>query len=208
LESLSLSSASRTPRLSTPSRVPGDLFESERWYAFRTRSRAEKKVDRLLSDLGIESYVPLIERTSQWSDREKRVRFPLFPGYVFSRFVLTRLHEVLRTPGIVEVVRVNGYPTPVRDQELRSIRELVEGSNIAGIEPDPCDYLTRGQEVEVIDGPFLGLRGILLETRAKARVIVQIAAIRQAVSVEIERRFVRPLEEAQVTAPPLVPSST
>lgn len=187
--------------------TPSELFEHPQWYAFRTRARAEKKVDRLLGDAGIESYVPLVERRRQWSDREKRVQFPLFPGYIFSRLVLTRLHEVLRTPGLVGVVRINGYPTPVRDQELESIRDLVEGANSAGVEPEPCDYLVRGQEIRVVGGPFSGMQGILLEARGRARVIVRISAIRQAVSVEIERQFVRSLEDAE-TASPLAPILT
>lgn len=173
---------------------PPELYERPHWYACRTRARAEKKVDHLLRGRGIDSYTPLLERTRQWSDREKRVSFPLFPGYVFARFSLTRLFEIVQTPGLVNVVRVNGYPTPVRESELESIRALVEGSSLSGVEPSVCDPLHHGQQVEVIEGPFRGLSGIFVEVRGKARVVVQITAIRQAVSVEIDRRLVRPLE--------------
>jgi len=62
------------------------LFDTLRWYACRTRARAEKRAARLLSGNGVESYLPPIERQRQWADRKKRVAFPLFPGYVFARF--------------------------------------------------------------------------------------------------------------------------
>src|SRR5207247_9430806 len=85
------------------------------WYACRTRPRAEKQVGRLLRLRRVESYVPLLEQVRQWTDRKKRVGFPLFPGYVFARFSLAMVHEVLRTPGIVTIVRNHAGPAPDAD---------------------------------------------------------------------------------------------
>jgi transcription antitermination factor NusG len=167
--------------------------EREEWYACRTRARAEKKVDRLLTGAGVTSYVPLVERTRQWSDRSKRVTFPLFPGYVFARFSLSSLSEIVRTPNLIEVVRTNGSPTPVRETEIESIRALILGAHRIGEEPSAHDYLVRGQEVRVTEGPFAGLRGILTEVRGKSRIVVRLEAIRQAVSVEMASRFVSPV---------------
>src|SRR2546426_5192770 len=82
----------------------GDVFHACRWYACRTRPRAEKQAGRLLRLRGVESYVPLFEQVQQWTDRKKRVGFPLFPGYVFARFSAARVHEVLRTPGVVTII--------------------------------------------------------------------------------------------------------
>ncbi|MFQ5889664.1 MAG: UpxY family transcription antiterminator [Gemmatimonadota bacterium] len=162
------------------------------WYACRTRARAEKNVDRLLAGAGIESYLPLIERERQWTDRRMRIAYPLFPGYVFARFKLTELYEVLRTPGLVTVVRLNGDPTPVRDEELESIRALVKGANHTGAMPSFSDRVAPGQEVVVIGGPFQGMRGTLLRTRGNAQVVVRLSAIRFVVGVEMDRRFLRP----------------
>ncbi|MGH7566630.1 MAG: UpxY family transcription antiterminator [Gemmatimonadota bacterium] len=173
--------------------APLDIVDRQRWYACRTRARAEKKVDRLLTMAGVTSYVPLIERLRKWSDRSKQVTFPLFPGYVFARFSLTTLPEIVRTPNLIEVVRVNGSPTPIREEEIESIRTLVHGVSGIGEEPSAHDYLVRGQEVRVIQGPFEGLRGILTEVRGKTRIVVRLEAIRQAVSVEMANRFVLPV---------------
>ena len=145
--------------------APPELYRVARWYACRTRARAEKQVDRRLSGAGFDAYLPLLERERQWADRKKRVAFPLFPGYVFARFDLTRLHDVLVTPGVVTVIRVNGYPTPVRDEELESVRILVEEANRTGVVPSPSDYLEPGHKVVVTGGPFKGIRGTLLQVR-------------------------------------------
>ena len=176
------------------STLPLELVDGPRWYACRTRARAEKKVDRLLTVAGVTSYVPLVERLMQWSDRSKRVTFPLFPGYVFARFALSSMPEIVRTPNLIEVVRVNGSPTPIREREIESIRSLVHGAQDAGEEPAAHEYLVAGQEVRVIQGPFQGLQGILTEVRGKTRIVVRLEAIRQAVSVEMSSRFVLPVD--------------
>jgi transcription antitermination factor NusG len=99
----------------------------------------------------------------------------------------------VRTPNLIEVVRTNGSPTPVRETEIESIRALVLGAHRIGEEPSAHDYLVRGQEVRVTEGPFAGLRGILTEVRGKSRIVVRLEAIRQAVSVEMASRFVSPV---------------
>jgi len=145
-----------------------------------------------LEGRSVESYLPLVARERQWADRVKRVHFPLFPGYVFARFDLSGLGEVLRTPGLTEVVGVEGRPAPVSEQELESVRALVEGIERTGLEPHASDYLIVGEDVEVVEGPFKGLRGTLVDERGASRVVVKLDAIRQALGVEMERRYLRP----------------
>jgi len=172
---------------------PPELYESPRWYACKTRGRAEKKVAQRLAGAGLEPYLPLLAQERQWADRVKTVEVPLFPGYVFARFDLTRLHDVLVTPGLATVVRLDGHPTPVRQEELDAIRRLVAGANESGVYPTAADYLEPGQAVVVESGPFEGMRGVLAEERGAARVIVRLSAIRQAVSVEMDRGLLRAL---------------
>lgn len=64
---------------------------------------------------------------------------------------------------------------------------LMEGVQQTGTPPSPADYLEAGQEVVVTDGPFRGMRGVLLETCSRARVAVRLWAIHQAISVELNR---------------------
>jgi transcription antitermination factor NusG len=166
-----------------------------RWYACRTRSRAEKKVFAALEGRAVESYLPLVPRDREWADRVKRVHFPIFPGYVFARFEMSGMGLVLQVPGLTEVVGVEGRPIPVADDELDSVRALVEGIERTGLEPHVSDYLVVGEAVEVIDGPFRGLRGTLVDVRGATRVVVRLGVIRQALGVQMERRYLRPLKK-------------
>lgn len=182
----------------TRQKAPPELYRRPHWFACCTRARAEKRVDRYLAGSGIEAYLPLIERERRWADRRKRVALPLFPGYIFARFRMTEMGDVFRAPGLVSVVRVAGYPTPVREEELESVRALVEGANRTGVEPQPSEWLVVGQRVRVVEGPFRGMRGTLVQGRGRGRVVVRLGAIRQAVGVEMDRRVLRPAGEAEV----------
>lgn len=178
-------------------RTPPELYEREHWYACRTRARAEKKVEKRLDAAGIEAFLPLVDREREWADRTKTVAMPLFPGFVFARFDLTRIYPVISTHGVATVLSPNGYPTPVRDEEIASLRRLVDGANATGTPPAPADYLEPGQEVVVTSGPFEGMRGVLIERRGGARVAVRISALRQATSVDVGRELLRPLRAGE-----------
>lgn len=178
----------------TGDKVPRELVEEPHWYACRTRARAEKRVDELLDRDGFETFLPLVERERQWADRKKTVAFPMFPGYTFARFPLAAYRDVLRTPGIVHVVSSRGRPVPVRPEELESVRRFARGIEATGRVPDPVDYLEPGTPIVVEEGPFQGMRGVLLEGRGPARVAVRLGAIRAAVSVQMDRRSLRAVE--------------
>lgn len=161
------------------------LLCEPRWYACRTRARSEKQVDRMLGRAGFETFLPLVERERAWADRTKRVAFPLFPGYTFARFALERFVDVVRTPGLVEVVGGRARPSPVQDQELEAVRCLTCGASDGGEVPEIVEWLDLDTEVEVTDGPFRGMRGVLTEVRGRTRVVVRLSAIRMAAGVEL-----------------------
>jgi len=166
-------------------RVPSELYAETRWYACYTRARHEKRVDRMLSDRGIDTYLPLVRRERRWKDRKKMVEFPLFPGYLFGRFSLDDLHRVLDVPGVSTVVRMNGLPVPIREEELASVRRFAAVVSERGEAPEPEPLVAEGQRVRVVAGPFKGVEAIVEEVRGRKRVLVGITAIRQGFEVDI-----------------------
>lgn len=153
-----------------------------RWYAVRTRSRHEKKVAQQLAGRGIEAFLPLVKRWSRWKDRRKWVEFPLFPGYCFGRFPMAARLRVLKAVGVVGLVGRNGAPEPVPDEEIEAVRRVVASP----IPYDPCPELIPGRPVEVVRGPLMGVRGLLIRKDAKARLLIVVNAIRQGATLEID----------------------
>lgn len=170
------------------------------WYACGTRSRAEKKTDRLMRRHGIDCYLPLIERERQWADRKKRVEFPLFPGYLFIRCRPHDLGGVRNVPGIARILGTDGRPTPVQDDEIEGVKAMLDAARRSGVEPLPIDYVGPGEPVRIASGPFEGMTGILVERRKGTRLAVNLTAIRQAVCVEIPRTAVQPLGSSPARA--------
>jgi len=174
-----------------------ELFETEHWYACRTRARAEKAVHRTLEEWKIGSYLPLVVEERQWADRKKQVAFPLLPGYVFARFQLKNMLRVLRIPGVASIVQTNGHPTPVRDEEMELVRQVEKGVLETGVPPSIADCYQEGQAVEIVEGPFKGIRGTLVEDRGRAKVCIRLSSIEQAILVDVPRATVRPLSPSR-----------
>ncbi|HUP89615.1 MAG TPA: UpxY family transcription antiterminator [Longimicrobiales bacterium] len=180
-----LTDAERTP--------PEQLYTEPHWYACYTRARHEKQVEQLLQQRGFESYLPLIPIMRQWKDRKKRVEFPLFPSYVFGRFTLKEVHGVLTTPGVSTIVRANGYPTPIPERDIANVQKFALAVAETGVEVEQRPFLAEGQWVKVLEGPFEGVEGIVVEQRGRKRVLIGVEAIGQGLEIDIDTRLLKPI---------------
>jgi transcription antitermination factor NusG len=161
-----------------------------RWYAVYTVVRHEKAADRALKQKQIETFLPLREITSQWKDRKKRVLLPLFPGYLFVSTTLEYKLIILDTPGIVRMLGVSGTPAPIPDDQIESIRKLLDSK----VPFDPHPYMTEGEMVIVTHGPLQGIIGRILKRRGLNKLILSVDLIKRAVSVEVDIGIVELIE--------------
>ena len=164
--------------------VSGDDVQ---WFALWTRSRHEQVVREQLAQKHIEVFLPTVTKWSRWKDRKKRIDWPLFPGYCFARFnPLDRL-QILKCTGVVSIISFEGEPAPIPEIEISGIRQLVE-SDLAF---DPCPMIREGMMVEVVHGPLKGVVGRLIRKNEKARLVLSVDLIGQAVSVEVDAADVK-----------------
>ena len=170
-------------------RRPGGPCQDLHWYAISTRSRHEKMVRDRLVGIGVEPFLPLMRKLSQWSDRKVWTESPLFSGYCFARFSLANSHVILQTPGIVRIVG-SVMPEAIPDEEVAAIMTLAESKRPL----EPYDYLTEGEWVEVVRGPLAGLRGQLVRKASHNGLVIRMHLIQQAATVHIDMREVIPLQ--------------
>lgn len=159
------------------------------WYAAYLHPRREKSVARQMQERGLHWFLPLYRSVRRWKDRRKEIELVLFPGYVFIYSALQDRLRVLQLPGVVRFVSFGGQPASLPDREVETLRAGLKENIYA--EPHP--YLTAGRRVEVIRGPFLGTHGILIRRKDKFRVVISLALITRAVSVEVDASDVQPL---------------
>lgn len=164
--------------------APGDP-----WFAVWTRSRHEQVVREQLERKGFDVFLPTITRWSRWKDRRKKIDWPLFPGYCFVRFDPADTLPILKCTGVVSIVSVEARPAPIPEYEVESIRVLI-GSEL---QYDPCPLIHEGMMVEVAHGPLRGVVGRLLRKDSpKARLVLSVDLIGQAVSVDVDAADVKP----------------
>lgn len=158
------------------------------WYALQTHSRHEKPVRDRLQAVGIEPFLPLSKQRRQWSDRTVWANLPLFNGYCFAKFELDHSLAVLKTPGVVRIVGTV-KPEPIREEEITALQLVSSADRMM----EPCDYLTEGTWVEVVQGPLTGLRGQLVRRTKQHGLVIRASLIQQAALVHIEADEIVPI---------------
>ncbi len=131
------------------------------WYAVMTRPRHEKKVAKELEQNSVVSYLPLATELRRWSDRQKKVELPLFPGYIFVRLVPTAQNKVsvLRLGGVLHFVGASGHGAPILRFRDRTIRTILSHN----VPVTPTGFLRVGQRVRIRGGALDGVEGVLSE---------------------------------------------
>ena len=167
------------------------VFALPQWYAVRTRSNFEKTIAAELVRKGLDSYLPTLREVHQWSQRKKILDLPLFPGYVFARFVDTpeQRVRVLRTQGAVRILGSSAQIEPVPDFELEAVRRLLESAV-------PClrhPFLREGDWVRVKRGPLTDLEGLFVRAKGPGRLLLSISMLSQSVATEIDAHDVEVL---------------
>ena len=154
---------------------------SKRWYAVRTMSRHEKRVACEFDRKGMTAFLPLTTERRLWSDREKEVSIPLFPGYVFVQMALSAAQrlDVLRSGGVVSFVPQSGVPAEVPAEQIDGVRAMLSLQEKCETRP----YAETGQRVRVKGGSLDGVEGVLINQNKNSMLVVSIDAIGKSVAI-------------------------
>ena len=159
------------------------------WYAIYTKPRAEKKVFERLSLTGFKAYLPLITSIKVWSDRKKKTITPLISSYVFVNINIDELYTTMQIQGTVGILKYLGKPAIIRDYEIENLRILMSDTGKFSMLEN--NVFVKGEEVEVIKGPFTGLIGQSVSIQGKHRMIVEVGALGSRMAVNIPLSFVK-----------------
>ncbi len=158
------------------------------WYAVYTKSRCEDKAYNGLLQRSVEVYLPKIEVWSKRKDRKKRIFIPMFSGYLFvdvDDLTNEKKLDVVTTPGVVKILTNphSSEPFPVPDRQIDAIKRLTA----SGVEIQSCFYPKVGERARIINGPFTGIEGIVLQTDVqKDLFVVSIDLLQRSVAIKLE----------------------
>lgn len=134
------------------------------WYVIRTKPQHEIKSARILADLGLEVYCPVITEIRQWSDRKKKVTVPLFKSYLFVNIEKTNRNRVFEAPGVLNFMYWLREPAVARPEEIEAIKSWMNNDRLDGFE---VNHLKPGDEVEIKNGKMAQKKAIIKEVGSK-----------------------------------------
>jgi transcription antitermination factor NusG len=173
-------SVSRGPQ-SSPERIVAEALPQ--WFAVETRHRFEKKVLDQLDHQGFKVFLPLLTEHHKWSDRQKSVTVPLFPGYAFVYLDQSRdsWQTVLRTAGLIRFVSFGGLVVAVPSKQIEDLQLLLQQKGLFSLHP----FVRAGQRVRIRGGCLHGLEGILLRNETD-KLVISIQSIQRSLNIGIE----------------------
>ena len=164
------------------------------WFAIRVRSRYETRVATELKQKGYDEFLPMYDCVRRWSDRDKAVQQPLFPGYLFCRFRVRERLPILKTANVITIAGSGKTPIAVGDDEIDALKAVIR-SDLPAL---PWQHVAVGSKVYIERGPLAGLEGIALNVEKKFRLIVSVPLLQRAVAVEIDRSWARPVKVSRM----------
>lgn len=159
---------------------------SYNWYAVYTRSRCEKELERDLTDMGYEAYLPKINRLRIWSDRKKWVEMPLFTGYVFVRVSNKEFYGVLQHNAAVKYVGFGGIPAKIPENQLEAVKRAL------GLNLDmevTTENFKKGEVVEITAGAMSGCKGEIVNVSSKKKLLLRIHDIGYSLLVSVPAAY-------------------
>lgn len=160
-------------------------YDSINWYLIQTKPGNELRADFNLSNQGIETFLPLFKAHQISFGRIIENKKPLFPNYLFAKFALSsHYYQVKWTRGVSKIVAFGDFPVPVSEEVIQAIKNRAGKDNLIELEED----WQEGDIVEIISGPFKGLRGIFQKkTSDKERIKILLSILGAEVPVHIPK---------------------
>ena len=168
---------------------------SKNWYVIHTYSGFEQKVKASLleqferseskENLG-EIVVPTEEVIEVRKGKKKISSRKFFPGYVLISVDMTQdiWYMIKNTAKVTGFLGGGGTPVPLPEEEVQLIMGQMKGESTR---PKPKFSFEKGEDVRVIEGPFVNFNGVVEEVNEdKGKVKVMVSIFGRATPVELE----------------------
>lgn len=128
-----------------------------KWYAIQTKVNRERDVEKRLTHLHLEVFLPFMQARRRIGSKFHWVKVPLFPGYVFCRLDMVESGKAARyAPGVRNFLTFGSRVAEVGEEIIASLRERCP-DGMAQIDPVKAKP---GDTVRINEGPFSGLDAV------------------------------------------------
>lgn len=165
------------------------------WYVVHTQTGSEDKVKTLLENRiassGLVEFINKViiptEQISEIRSGKRRIsQRKFFPGYLLVEMELTEETYLLikTTSGVTGFIGLGKKPMPLPQTEVDNI---LKKSQETAVKPSPKIIFEKGEQVRVVDGPFVNFNGTIDEIHPeKGKLKVSVSIFGRATPVELE----------------------
>ena len=171
------------------------------WIVLRTFNRHERLLSEFLKEKGLTCFVPMRykERLAGGNGKPKQL-IPVIHDYVFLENTLTKEHlegllSKCPTPLYVLKSKETDCPFEIPSREMAEFRLLCDPDFEGLIEFSLNDDIKVGKEVEIVHGPFSGVRGRLYRKQKQYWFVKTLAGL--SVELRITRWYCKPIDEKE-----------
>jgi transcriptional antiterminator NusG len=167
----------------------------KKWYVVHTQTGLEEKVKSALEnristaaaqELVSKVLVPTEQVSEVRSGKRRVLARKFFPGYLLVEMELNEKTYFLikATPGVTGFIGLGKRPTALGDRE---IEEILKRSEETKVKPSPKTIFEKGEQVRIIDGPFVNFNGVVEEIHPeKGKLKASVSIFGRATPVELE----------------------
>ncbi len=160
-----------------------------RWYVLSTKSNHERQAEQNIRRMGVQCFLPLLQEQRIIRCKVKTIIAPLFPGYLFVRINLSEHYRAVKyARGVRKIVEFGATPVEVDSAVIDDIKNRLASpeASALGMQKE----LSRGQLVQIKDGPFVGLEAVFMREMSghqRAMVFLRTLALQARVVLEIDQ---------------------
>ena len=159
-----------------------------KWFAVYTRYKREKLAYRLLEEQDICTYLPIQKVRRRWTRKVRVVELPLISCYIFVKITKAEYVKVLSTEYIVSFVKFSKNLISIPEDEIQVMKRVL-GEDIE-VDVEKTSF-RKGDEVEIIAGNLIGLKGKLVQLHGNQKVLIELENLGYTLQLSIDKQLLR-----------------
>lgn len=168
----------------------------KKWYAVRTLYKCEKLVSKLLTQDGIENYVPLQTVLRVYGRQKRKKLIPLISTYIFVHIDQSEYIPVLQTEKVLHFIKFKDEITAIPEKEINILKRIVGDSDV-DVDVYEGWIPTAGERVYIKDGALYGLEGTLEYSQNK-KFIVHLEHIGVSLKMTVDLNQIGPIKSSKI----------
>ena len=156
------------------------------WFVLYTHSKCEFKVAESLLEMQIDYFLPTKKVLRKWSDRQKEIEAPLFPGYIFINAYESERLKSIELKQVAKCLSDFGKPAVVPEWQINMLKKML----IEEKEFEIFEGLIKGKEIEISSGVFAGYKGVVVNLEKKHQLAISIELLNRSVILHIDQDWI------------------